>query len=301
MRKAFIDALCQMAEKDSCIWLLTGDLGYTLLEQFRDRFPNRFVNAGVAEQNMIGVATGLALSGKTVFTYSIANFAFMRCLEQIRNDVCYHNTNVKIVAVGGGITYGAQGYTHHAVEDLAIMRTLPNMMVLAPEDTVEAGLATKALIELPGPGYLRLGKNSTPMVDGERFSVGKPLVVRDGADVTLLSTGGTLEKTIEAAALLERQGIHAGVASVHTLKPVDTVSLQSLIVRSPLVVTAEEHSPSGGLGTVVLEAIAGRPGQLYRIGIDRISSQESQNAIGLYSIDAPTIARKVVELLNRVR
>src|SRR5437763_8263703 len=153
-----------MAEEDERIWLLSGDLRYSVLERFAQKYPERFINVCVAEQNMMGVAAGLAMSGKTVFTYSIANFPVMRCLEQIRNDVCYHNLNVKIVAVGGGLAYGPAGYTHHALEDLAVMRAMPGMTVLAPGDPVEARLATTALADRQGPCYLRLGKAGEPLV-----------------------------------------------------------------------------------------------------------------------------------------
>ena len=138
MRNTFIDTLCELAAEDARVWLMCGDLGYSVLERFADRFPNRYINAGVAEQNLTGVAAGLALSGKIVFTYSIANFPIMRCLEQVRNDVCYHNLNVKIVAIGCGFAYGAAGYSHHGAEDLAVMRTLPNMTVVAPKATHRA-------------------------------------------------------------------------------------------------------------------------------------------------------------------
>src|SRR5438874_9377638 len=143
MRTAFVDTLCELAERDDRIWLLCGDLGYSILERFADRFPERYVNVGVAEQNMTGVAAGLALCGKVVFTYSIANFPVMRCLEQIRNDVCYHDANVKVVAVGGGFAYGALGMTHHATEDLAVLRALPRMTVVAPGDPVETDAAVR--------------------------------------------------------------------------------------------------------------------------------------------------------------
>src|SRR5215813_10958785 len=151
MRDAFVAAVTELAAADERIWLLTGDLGFTVFERFRERFADRFVNVGVAEQNMTGVAAGMALSGKIVFTYSIANFPTLRCLEHVRNDVCYHNANVKIVSVGGGFTYGAMGATHHAVEDIAVMRALPNLMVVAPGDPVEARAATRAVIAYSGP------------------------------------------------------------------------------------------------------------------------------------------------------
>jgi len=183
MRTAFIKTLCELAEQDERIWLLCGDLGYSVLEGFSSRFPNRFVNVGVAEQNMTGIAAGLALSGKVVFIYSIANFPVMRCLEQIRNDVCYHNLNVKIVTVGGGLTYGSLGYTHHGVEDIAVMRVLPNMTVIAPGDPVEARLATQAILNTPGPCYLRLGKAGEPVVHQiePEFQVGKAISLQLGS------------------------------------------------------------------------------------------------------------------------
>jgi len=158
MRSAFIEELTRLARLDRNIVLVVGDLGFGVVGKFAEELPAQFVNAGVAEQNMTGIAAGMALSGRTVLTYSIANFPVIRCLEQIRNDVCYHDANVKIVAVGGGMAYGSLGMTHHATEDLAIMRAMPNMVVLAPNDPVEATLATRAAIEHRGPVYLRLGK-----------------------------------------------------------------------------------------------------------------------------------------------
>ncbi len=164
MRTAFIETLCELAEQDERIWLLTGDLGFSVLECFAQRFPKRYVNMGVAEQNMTGVAAGLALEGKIVFTYSIDNFPVMRCLEQIRNDVCYHNLNVKVVAVGGGLAYGTAGFMYYAFEDLVVMGAGPNMTVLTPGDPVEVRLATRAVVNWQGPSYPRLGKGGEPVV-----------------------------------------------------------------------------------------------------------------------------------------
>ena len=214
MRTAFIETLLELADKDSRIWLLCADLGYSVLEPFRDRFPDRFVNVGVAEQNMIGIASGLAHAGKVAFCYSIANFPTLRCLEQIRNDVCYHDCNVNIVSVGGGVAYGAQGYTHHAVEDLAVMRALPNVVVAAPGDPLEVRSLTHALANHAGPCFLRLGKageavvhNAVPVV-----KVGQALPLREGGDVMLISTGGTLEPTLHAAERLRQRGGGGGVS-----------------------------------------------------------------------------------------
>jgi transketolase len=258
VRAAFIQALIEQARVDKRIFLLVGDLGYSVVEPFWQEFPDRFINVGVAEQNMTGIATGLALSGKVVFTYSIANFPTLRCLEQIRNDVCYHEANVKIVAVGGGLAYGAQGMTHHATEDLAIMRALPNMTVVAPGDPVETALATRAIIEWPGPCYLRLGKAGEPIVHktSPNFQIGKAIVVRDGSDVTLIAAGGILYNTVQAAEELAQQGIQARVLSMHTLKPLDTEVVLTAAQQTKAIITVEEHGIIGGLGSAVAEVLA---------------------------------------------
>lgn len=258
MRSSFLRTLMDCAEADERVWLLVGDLGYSVVEPFKQQFPDRFVNVGVAEQNMTGIASGLALSGKIVFTYSIANFPTLRCLEQIRNDVCYHNANVKIVAVGGGFAYGAQGMTHHAIEDIAIMRALPNMTVIAPGDPVEAALATRAIVDWPGPCYLRLGRGKEPNVHEQPpdFRIGKAIAVRRGSDITLIATGGILYNTVLAAEKLELQGIHARVLSMPTVKPLDAETIKVLVQQTKAIITLEEHSLIGGLGSAVLEVMA---------------------------------------------
>lgn len=258
MRTAFIDTLCTLAAADERIWLLTGDLGFSVLERFYERFPQRFLNVGVAEQNLTGIAAGLARSGKISFTYSIANFPTVRCLEQIRNDICYHEANVKIVSVGGGFAYGAQGYTHHGIEDLAIMRVMPGMTVVAPGDPVEARLATRAIVAQPGPCYLRLGKAGEPQVHAAEppFTLGRAIAVRAGRDVTLISTGGMLRQTLAAADRLAEDGIAARVLSMHTLKPLDQEAVRAAARETQAVVTVEEHRRTGGLGSAVAEVLA---------------------------------------------
>ncbi len=260
MRTAFIETLCELAEQDERVWLLTGDLGYSVLERFSQRFPKRYVNMGVAEQNMTGVAAGLALEGKIVFTYSIANFPVMRCLEQIRNDVCYHNLNVKVVAVGGGVAYGAAGYTHHAVEDLAVMRAMPNMTVLAPGDPVEVQLATCAVVNWQGPCYLRLGKGGELIVHQTEpaFAIGKAITIREGRDVTFISTGGILNEVTAATEQLAPQ-IQARILSMPTVKPLDEVALLKAAGETKLLVTIEEHSAIGGLGSAVAQILSRMP------------------------------------------
>jgi transketolase len=259
MRTAFIESLLEVAERDPRVWLLTADLGYSVLERFAGRFPDRYVNVGVAEQNLIGVAAGLARCGKVPFVYSIANFPTLRCYEQIRNDVCYHKGDVKVVAVGGGLAYGAQGYTHHGVEDLAVMRALPGMTVVAPADPVEARLATRALADCPGPCYLRLGKANEAVVHTTEpaFELGRACLVRQGCDLTLLSTGSMLKEAVAVADRLEGEGLTVRVLSLHTLKPLDEDAILAAARETPALITVEEHSVTGGLGSAVADVLAG--------------------------------------------
>jgi transketolase len=257
MRTAFIEALVGLADEDERVWLLSADLGYSVLEQFADRFPGRFVNVGVAEQNMTGIAAGLAMSGKIVFTYSIANFPVMRCLEQVRNDVCYHNLPVKIVAVGGGVAYASAGYSHHGVEDIAVMRVLPNMTVVSPGDPVEARLVTRAVASHPGPCYVRLGKAGEPVIhrDVPDFALGRALRVRSGDRGVIFATGTMLHASVAAADLLATRGVPVSVFSMPTVQPLDSDVVLEAAHRYPRIVTVEEHGV-GGLGSAVAEALA---------------------------------------------
>lgn len=257
MRTAFFSALCRLAERDERIFLLVGDLGFCVADEFAQRFPGRFINAGVAEQNMTGVAAGLALSGKIVFTYSIANFPVLRCLEQIRNDVCYHRANVKIVAVGGGLAYGALGASHHASEDLAIMRSLPEITVVAPGDPIEAGAATEAIANHSGPCYLRLGRDGEPKLHQHEieFQLGKAIRLRDGSDMTLISSGGLLETALRVSDALASRSISCRVVSMHTLKPLDVDEISNAAESTRAIFTLEEHSTVGGLGSAVAETL----------------------------------------------
>ncbi len=261
MRTAFAAALLDMMAADERLWLVTGDLGFSVLEPIAQRFPGRYVNVGVAEQNMTAVAAGLAHSGKIPFTYSIANFPTLRCLEQVRTDVVYNALPVKIVAVGGGYAYGPQGYTHHGVEDLAVMRTLPGMTVLAPGDPVETDLLTRRLPAVPGPCYLRLGKAREPVVHREPppLEIGRAIRLRDGVAGTLISTGGMLPATVEVADRLRHEtGVSLRVLSMHTLKPLDTEAVLDAARDTGRILTVEEHSVIGGLGSAVAEVLATR-------------------------------------------
>jgi transketolase len=258
MRNAFLETLFQLAGEDERITFITGDLGFRVVEKFMEERPRQFLNAGVAEQNMTSMAAGMALEGRIVFTYSIANFPTLRCLEQVRNDICYHDANVKVVSVGGGFAYGSLGATHHALEDLAVMRAMPGMAVVAPGDPVETRAATRAVAAHPGPCYLRLGKAGEPVVhEGTiEFQLGKAIRFRDGSDLTLITTGGMLRTAARAAERLAQDGIQTRVLSMHTLKPLDADALRAAATETGVVVTLEEHSVIGGLGGAVAEFLA---------------------------------------------
>jgi transketolase len=307
MRSAFIAALTKACEDSPEVLLVTGDLGFKVLDDFRTRFPDRFLNVGVAEQNLSGVGAGLALTGHVVFTYSIANFPILRCLEQIRNDICYHDADVKIVSVGGGLSYGTLGPSHFATEDLGIMRMLPGMTVVAPGDPVEVERLVPQIIARPGPVYLRLGRDGEARVTpwDAQVRLGEPNVFFDQGDVLLLTTGGLLEAGLATRRqLLEDHGLPVGLASVHTLKPLDTDWIVSRARECRLVVTLEEHSVLGGLGGAVAETLAESPARarLLRIGLpaafpDAIGSQDYLR--GVFRLDPPSLTRKILDAVAR--
>jgi transketolase len=306
MRDNFVRQLSDIARNDSRIFLITADLGFRVLDKFETEFPRRYLNVGIAEQNMIGLATGLALHGRIVFTYSIGNFSTLRCLEQIRNDACYHDANVKVVAVGGGFSYGPLGFSHHATEDLAVMRSLPHMTVVAPGDQWETREATKALVATPGTCYLRLDKSSAPATvrSGDVFTLGKARTVREGSDITIAATGGILGAALEAADSLVEQGIACRVLSIHTIKPFDTEAILRACKETGGIVTVEEHTIDGGLGSLVAETCldAGvQPAVFRRIGLRTgfssvVGGQEYLRRE--YGMDSATIAKAVAELVS---
>jgi len=306
MRTAFLKELFELAKQDERIVLIVGDLGFGVVGPFMEQLPRQFINAGVAEQNMTGMAAGMALSGKVALTYSIANFPTIRCLEQVRNDVCYHNANVKVVSVGGGFTYGAMGATHHAIEDLAVMRALPGLVVVAPGDPVEARAATRAIVAHAGPCYLRLGKAGEPVVHASviDFELGKAICMREGRDATLISTGGILQNTVRAAERLAAEGIETCVLSMHTVKPLDVDAVLAAARETEAIFTIEEHSILGGLGTAVAEVLAETEGikaPLKRIGVPaafspHIGSQEYM--LQCHGLTPEAIAKTVVDTLQ---
>jgi len=306
MRTAFIQSLTEAAAKDSRVMLVVGDLGFGVVTDFARRFPKQFLNVGVAEQNMAGVATGLALSGQVVFTYSIANFPILRCLEQIRNDICYHNANVISVSVGSGYCYGALGMTHHGTEDIAMMRSLPGMNVVSPGDPVEAKAATDSLAQGIGPAFLRLGRAGEPVVHETKidWQLGKAIKVRHGCDVAVLATGSMLKRAVDAAEILKRKGIEAAVLSMHTIKPLDVEAVLEVIDTVPMVFTLEEHSIFGGLGGAVAEIIAEQgTGQVRfkRLGLPSVFTNhvgDQDYLLQQYRLTADRIAEDILATVN---
>ncbi|MBI5218492.1 MAG: transketolase [Bacteroidia bacterium] len=264
MRNSFFQALEEHTQPNTIF--ITGDLGFGVINNFIKKFPNHFLNAGVAEQNMIGISAGLALTGKKVFAYSIGNFNTLRPLEQIRNDVAYHDLNVCVVSVGGGLAYGSLGISHHATEDLAILRAIPNMTVFAPGDTVEAYEITKKIIlEDLGPVYLRLGRAGEATIHTKesikKFQVGKglPIVESDKKYLAILSTGGMLEIAKSVSDKLKNQNIESSVYSFHTIKPFDIELTRQIFKEYKYVAALEEHSCIGGFTSAILESLIGVP------------------------------------------
>jgi transketolase len=257
MRDHFVQALTEEAEKNKNIILITGDLGFGVLSNFANKLPKQYINAGVAEQNMTGIASGLGMDGKIVFTYSIGNFNTLRCLEQIRNDACYHNANVNIVSIGGGFSYGALGYSHHATEDIAIMRAIPNLRVFAPCDFWEVQEITRKVIELGGVNYIRIDKSSSERnVELEKtLEIGKGRVLNEGTDLTIIASGGIIDIALKAQKQFSKEGISLKIISFHSIKPIDRELILDCALNTGGIITLEEHSIIGGLGSAVSEVL----------------------------------------------
>lgn len=258
MRRIFNKTLLELAENDERIFMVLADIGYGEIEGFAEQFPDRYFNVGVAEQNMTGVACGIAMEGNIAVTYSIANFPTLRCLEQVRNDVCYHNANVKIVIIGGGVAYGPLGISHHSTEDIAIMRALPNIVVLAPSDCIEAEAAVKAMMEHNGPVYYRCGYKGEKDIHSKSidFKIGKAIQVTDGNDAAIIFSGPIGYNALLAVNKLNSEGIHCRLISMHTIKPIDKEIILNAARETGCIVTVEEHNITGGLGSAVAEVLA---------------------------------------------
>ena len=276
MRDTVIRTLIELGKSDKNVELITGDLGFGVLKPFWETLPDQFVNAGIAEQNMTGVAAGLALEGKKVFTYSIGNFPTLRCLEQIRNDCAYHNANVNVICVGGGYVYGSLGMSHHATEDIAILRALPDVTVICPGDPTEAALAVKKIANTDGTCYLRLGRGGEKNINNviKEFEIGKAYKLREskGADksIAVFSTGAILGETTKACDMLEADGFGVEQYSFPTVKPIDKQAIIDCAKKFDNIFTVEEHNVVGGFGSAVAEVLAecGENTKLHRIGIN---------------------------------
>jgi len=271
MRFAIVQTLTELASRDSRIMLLTGDLGYMALEAFADKHPARFLNVGVAEQNMVGVATGLAEAGFIPFVYSIVPFAALRPYEFIRNGPIQHQLPVRIVGVGGGMEYGLNGLSHYGLEDIAVMRAQPGIKVIAPADHQQARNALLATWNLPGPIYYRIGKDDKTVVAGldGRFELGGAQQLRDGNDVVIIAMGSVATEAAAAAGELAKQGISSCVLVVASITPAPVDDLVRVLSRYPLAITVEAHYLSGGLGSLVAEVAAERrlPCRLARVAV----------------------------------
>jgi transketolase len=304
MRAQFAQAVLELAERDERVVLLTGDLGFTILEPFAERFPDRFFNVGVAEQNMIGVATGLAEAGFVPFTYSIATFASLRPYEFIRNGPVLHHLPVRMVGVGGGLDYGFNGVTHYALEDVGVLRLQPGLTTVVPADPEQARSAVEATAGLDGPVYFRVGKEARPIpgLDG-RFELGRLTLVGEGTDVAIVALGPAARQAIDAAALLGQQGVSAAIAVVSTVSPAPDEDLAELLATVPLVVTVESHYAVGGVGTLVAEVIAehGLAARLVRCGVREMPRAEVGTQEYLYrrhGLSPEAIAGKVVQAIT---
>lgn len=306
MRNAFADELLQLAQLDSRIVLLSGDIGNRLFDKFKTQFPSRFYNCGVAEANMASMAAGLAMCGLKPITYTITPFNTTRCLEQIRDDICYHNVPVLIVGTGAGLSYASLGCTHHSCEDISLLRSLPNMNVLCPGDAMELRSLLKLSLNSNAPTYMRIGKTGEPQIHPSppSLEIGKGWIIQEGTHLCLFSTGNMLPTAIAAAKHLQLKGISTHLISMHTVKPLDTELLASLTSKHSIWVTLEEHSLIGGLGSSIAEWMSDHTIQqtkLIRFGTpDRFphSIGSQQYLRTQYGLEPEPIANRIMKEMN---
>jgi transketolase len=306
VRNDFVDELVTLAEADERVMLLTGDLGFMVLEEFQSRFPDRFVNCGAAEQNMVGVATGLAEAGMVPFVYSIATFSSLRPYEFIRNGPALHELPVRVVGIGGGFEYGHNGVTHFALEDFAVARAQPALTTIAPADAPQARAALRASADLEGPIYFRIGKrpDAVPGLDG-RFELGRLEILREGEDGSILAIGAIAHEAMAAAELLAERNIDVAVGLVSSFNPSPTEDVLAFLADSPAVLTVEAHYRDGGLGSMVAEAIAESAlrCRLVRAGVDRMPRGEAGSQAFLedrHELSAPHLAQALLRALSPV-
>ena len=304
-REAYGEALAELGESYPSLVVLDADLASaTKTGVFQKKYPERHIDCGIAEANMMGIAAGLSLTGKIPVASTFAMFAAGRAYEQVRNSIGYPHLNVKIGATHAGITVGEDGASHQCNEDIALMRTIPGMVVLNPSDAVETKACVKAALDWEGPVYMRFGRAGVPVInDGAdyRFEIGKGIVLREGSDVTIVATGIMVSAALEAAARLEAEGVSAGVINIHTIKPLDAELIAASAKKTGKVVTAEEHSIIGGLGGAVCETLAERkPVPVCRIGVEDVfgESGPASELLVKYGLDADGVYRKVKAFLG---
>lgn len=258
MRQTCLNLIYELAKKDNRIFFIGSDLGQGTLKKYKEEMPERFFMEGINEANIIGMAAGLALEGKIVYFNTIATFITRRCFEQIVLDLCLHKANVRLIGSGGGFVYAPLGPTHDAIEDIAIMRSIPNMTVIAPADADEMKRLMPLTVDYQGPIYIRLAKGNDPIVtsDNVPFEIGKAILIRDGSNVLIITTGITLKTALDAASTLEKEGIETAVLHIPTIKPLDKENIVKYASKVPAIITIEEHTLIGGLGSAVAEVIA---------------------------------------------
>lgn len=301
-REAYGETLVELGHENKDIVVLDADLsGSTKSGDFKKVFPERFFNVGIAEQNLVGISAGLSVGGKIPFASTFAMFLTGRAFEIIRNSVCYPNLNVKLCATHAGLTVGEDGASHQALEDIALMRVLPNMTVFSPSDFYETKKCIRAALDIEGPVYVRMGRGKTPIITGEdyEFTIGKGITMRDGKDLTIIATGVMVSKAIEAAKILEKEGISARVINIHTIKPLDEDIIIKAAKETGKIITAEEHSIHGGLGSVVAEVVSERcPVMVRKIGVDDKFGKSGDGSLLLkeYGLSAENIAKIAKEM-----
>ena len=305
MRDGFFKAVEDLSEERDNIYILTADLGFGLFDKFRNKYPERFYDIGVAEANMIGIASGLALSGKNVYCYSIIPFLVMRAFEQIRIDIAYQNLNVKLIGAGGGFTYGLEGFTHFALEDLALMRVLPNMTVVVPCDYFEAQEFARLSYDYNSPIYIRLGRNNEPNIHQQKpnIKIGEGLILTQGNDLAIFSIGSMISVALDIHDILGKHGLWASVVNMHTLKPLDEKLIKRYSEKYKAIFTIEEHYISGGLGSAVAEVLAENSysGIFKRFGIPLNPKKTIGNAElrrNFYGLNAKNISDDILEVLK---
>jgi len=304
-REIYGKTLVSLGTTNKNIVVLGSDLMYSnRTSDFLEKFPERAFNFGVAEQNMMGAAAGFATCGKIVFVSTFAAFASMRACEQVRTDICYPNLNVKIVATHSGLTMGSGGTTHHATEDIAIVRSFANLTVIVPADAIETEKAVRAAVEHEGPVYIRLGRAAERLVFQNGypydFKIGKAITLKSGKDVTLIATGLEVYESIIASDILGKKGIDVGVINMHTIKPIDEETIINAAQNSKLLVTVEEHNVIGGLGSAVCEVVAEKcPVRVLRIGIPDVFTVigSPEDLKDRYGLTGDKIAEKIISIL----